>query len=158
MMRQEGYAGLSQSWIDEWLLGKLTAGALQNLGLDEGASWWAVGTVKILVAHQHWCQDESTSKQRAYQILHTWLQDGQVQQLLQVNRHRDTLWFNHEAFQQLVAWMLTIATVEISADPKRTPEKVPEDIVACYDLIRKMQQAEEKSGYQVANLLEVAKE
>ncbi len=158
VMRQEGYAGLSQSWIDEWLLGKLMAGALQNLGLDEGTSWRAVGTIKLLVAHQHWCQDGSTSKQRTYQILQTWLQDAQVQQFLQVNRYRDILWFNQEAFHQLLAWMLTVAAVEISADPGRAPEEVAKDIVACFDLIKKMQQAEEKSGYQVANLLEAAKD
>jgi glycosidase len=158
VVRQEGYAELGRSWMDEWLLGKLMASALQNLGLDEGASWWAVGTVRILVAHQHWCRDEQAPKGRTYQILHTWLQDGQVQQFLQVNRYRDVLWFNQEAFRKLLAWMLTVAAVEISADSERAPEKVAQDIVACYDVIRKMQQAEEKSGYQVANLLEAAKD
>jgi len=154
MMSPEGYAELSRSWIDEWLLGKLVAGALQDLGLDEGAAWWAVGTVKILVEHQQWCPAPSARKGQAYQVLQTWLQDDQVQQLLQVNRYRDVLWFNHEAFEKLLAWMLTVAAVEISADPERAPEKVAQDIVACYDVIKRLRQAEKESGYQIANLLE----
>ncbi len=157
MVRQEG-SELSRSWIDEWLLGKLIASTLQDMGLDEGAAWWAVGTVKILIEHQNWCQGGLPQKEHTHQILRTWLQDGQVQQFLQVNRYRDVLWFNREAFRKFLAWMLTVATVEISADPERTPEAVAKEIVARYDVIKRLQQAEEKSGYQVAELLEAAKD
>ena len=157
MMRDEGYAEFSRSWIDEWLLGKLIAGTLQELGLDEEAAWWAVGTVKILVEHQQWCDAEGPAKEQTYRTLNTWLQDGQVQQFLQVNRYRGVLWFNQEAFDKLLAWMLTVAAVEISADPERTPEGVAQDIVACYDVIKRLQQAEKESGYQVARLLEAAR-
>jgi hypothetical protein len=52
--------------------------------------------------------------------------------------------------------MLTVAAVEISADPERAPEEVAQDIVRCYDVIKNLEQAEKKSGYQVANLLEAA--
>jgi hypothetical protein len=158
MARPEGWADLSRSWIDEWLLGKLVAGALRDLGLDEGAAWWAVGTIKILVEHQDWCPAAPAAKGQAYQVLEGWLQDGQVQQFLQVNRYRDVLWFNHEAFQKLLAWLLTVAAVEISADPGRTPEEVAQDIVRCYDVVKKLERAEQASGYQVANLLEAAQE
>ncbi|MEJ2207510.1 MAG: alpha-amylase family glycosyl hydrolase [Anaerolineae bacterium] len=156
MARPEGWADLTRSWIDEWLLGKLVAAALQDLGLDEGAAWWAVGTVKILIEHQDWCPDTPAARSQAYRVLEGWLKDGQVQQFLQVNRYRDVLWFNHEAFEKLLAWMLTMAAVEISADPERTPEDVAQGIVRCYDVVKKLRQAEEASGYQVANLLDAA--
>ena len=39
----------SRSWIDEWLLGKVLAGALQDLGLDESEAWQAVGVIKLLI-------------------------------------------------------------------------------------------------------------
>jgi hypothetical protein len=154
---EKEYQQQSRSWMDEWLLGKLVAGVLQDLGLGEGAAWWAVGIVKILVSHPHWYRLEAPKKQRAYQILVSWLRDSEVQQLLQVNRYRGVLWFNHEAFDQLLRWMLTLAVIEISAEPGLAPEEVAQEIVACYDVIKELQQAEEASDYQVVKLMEAAR-
>ena len=77
-----------------------------------------------------------------------------IQQFMQVNRYGGVLWFNHESFDQLLNWMLTIAVVEISADPGLEPDEVAQTIVACYDIVKKLQQAEEKSEYQVVKLME----
>jgi len=54
--------------------------------------------------------------------------------------------------------MLTMAAVEISADPERTPEEVAEQIMACYDIIEVLLEAEEASDYQVVKLMEAAKD
>jgi glycosidase len=153
----EGFAAQSRSWIDEWLLGKTIAATLQDLDLDEGTAWWAVGTIKILVNHQDWRKLETTEADRAYQMLASWLRDNEVQQYVQVNRFRDVLWFNHEAFQQFLGWMLTLASIEISADPELSPEQVAHEIVACYDVIHAIQLAEETSEYQVAKLMEAVR-
>ena len=153
---EEDSAERSRSWLDEWLLGRIIASALQDLGLDEGAAWWAVGVVKVLINHQSWYELESPRKERAYQILLSWLKDGEVQRLLQVNRYRGMLWFNHEAFDQLLGWMLTLAAVEISAAPEPSAEEVAQEIVACYDVAKKLQKAEEASEYQVVKLMEAA--
>jgi glycosidase len=157
VVSEEDFAAQSRSWMDEWLLGKLVAGALQDLGLDEGAAWWAVGTVKILINHQGWCELEALANDRASQILISWLKDSEVQHFLRVNRYGGVLWFNHEIFEQLLNWMLAAATVEISADPERAPESVAQELVACYDVVKKLQQAEEASEYQVVKLIEAAK-
>ncbi|MFC2030386.1 alpha-amylase family glycosyl hydrolase [Chloroflexota bacterium] len=153
---EEDYAQQSHTWLDEWLLGKLLVGALQDLGLHGEAAWRCVGIIKILTDHQRWLEFESTKKERAHRILVSWLRDRQVQQLLQVNRYEGVLWFNHEAFGELLAWMLTLAAVEISADPGLEPETVPVQVVSCYDVVNKLQRAEEASGYQVVELIEAA--
>jgi hypothetical protein len=154
MVRTERHSELSRSWLDEWLLGKLLAGALQEVGLDEGGAWWTVGTVKMLVGHGGWFRSEAPASKRAYQVLTDWLRDEQVRQFLQVNRHRGVLWFNHESFTKLLAWMLTVAAVQIAADPKLSAEDVAEEIVSAYDVIRQLDRAEAESGYQIEKLLE----
>jgi glycosidase len=154
---EEAAAAYSRSWMDEWLLGKLAAGVLQDLGLDAGAAQWAVGIVNILINHQRWHEMEVPKTKRAYHVLVSWLRDGEVQQFLQVNRYRGVLWFNHEVFDQLLGWMLALAAVEISADPQRSPGEVARDIVACYDVVAKLKQAEDASEYQVVELMEAAK-
>jgi hypothetical protein len=151
-----GFAAQSRSWMDEWLLGKLVAGALQDMGLDEGAAWWAVGVVKILISHQRWFALETSEKRQPYPVLMSWLRDSEVHQLLRANRYGGVLWFNREAFDQLLAWMLTVAVVEISADPQREPAEIAQEIMICYDAVSTLQQASQASEYQIVKLIEAA--
>ncbi|MDY7078528.1 MAG: alpha-amylase family glycosyl hydrolase [Chloroflexota bacterium] len=141
---------ISRSWIDEWLLGKIITGVLRDIGLDEGTAWQATTTIKLLTSHQRWFADE----RQAYQVLESWLSDDQVQQFLQVNRYQGVLWFNKEAFEQLLRWMLLVAVVTISADPLRPAAEMDHEIATLGGIVKKLQQAEEKSEYQVERLLE----
>jgi hypothetical protein len=149
---EAGFEERSRSWMDEWLLGKVIARVLQDLGLDESAAWQSVAVVKLLTSHQRWFAAEATAaRSRAYQILESLLKDDEVQQFLQVNRYQGVLWFNKEAFEQLLWWLWLVAVVEIGADPKRA-----EEISACSSIVEQLRQAGEKSGYQVEKLLGVA--
>ncbi len=154
----EGAAGRSRSWMDEWLLGKLAAGALRDLGLDDAGIWWAIGTIKTLINHQGWHELEAAESEQAHQVLASWLRDSEVQHFLQVNRYRDVLWFNHETWEQLLGWMLTLAIVDITTKPELVPEEAARQIDACYDLVETLQQAEEASEYQVAKLMEAVRD
>jgi hypothetical protein len=156
-MSETDFAQISRSWIDEWLLGKIIASALQDLGLDEGSAWWAVTTTKILTTHQRWFEIPDADEDQSYQVVQSWLQDDEVQRFLQVNRYQDVLWFNHEAFEQLLWWMLVTATVAISADPELPPDGAAEQIATCYDVLRQLQDAEQASEYRVERLLEIAR-
>jgi hypothetical protein len=157
VISEEDYAAQSRTWMDEWLLGKIVAGALQDLGLDEATAWWAVGTDKILINHQDWFELEAPPEDRAYQALVSWLRDSEVQQFLQVNRYGGVLWFNREAFDQLLVWMFTVATVSVCADAERLPQEIAQDIVGCYEVIGKLKRAAESSEFQVVKLMEAAR-
>jgi glycosidase len=160
MLHPEGDPELSRSWMDEWRLSNQLAGVVQDLGLEEGAARWRVGTIRALVKHQDWCLTPAVGEQRAYQVLLSWLKDGEVQRFLQVNRHVGVLWFNKESFDQLLAWMMTIAAVQISAGTGTgagSEDGVARAIVDCYDVVNRLQAAEEASEYQVVKLMEAAK-
>jgi len=94
---------------------------------------------------------------RSYRLLESWFQDGDVQQFLKVNRYRDLLWFNREAFDQMLGWTLSVAVIETAANPLCGADEVAEEIVGCYDVVQQLQQAEEASGYQVEKLLELVR-
>ena len=152
------FAQQSRSWMDEWLLGKLVAATLQDLGLDATTSARSVEIVKILITHQRWYELLALNDRGAYGTLVSWLRDAEVQQFLRVNRYGGILWFNHEAFDRLLTWMLTIAAVGISADPDLSPEQVAQAIADCYEIIEQLQKAEASSEYQVVKLMEAAKD
>jgi glycosidase len=147
------FAETSRSWLDEWLLGKMIVSAMQDLGIDQESAWWAVTTIKVLTSHQRWFErDERTDP--AYHVLRRWLADNEVQRLLRVNRYQGVLWFNEEAFKQVLWWMMIVATVAIAADGR---EAAAERIAQCYCVIEELQRAGEASGYQLENLLEASR-
>jgi glycosidase len=153
---EEDYESVSRSWIDEWLLGKILAFALEGLGLDEVGAWQGVALAKLLTSHRRWCGPQAPEKRRAYQALRSWLSDDEVQSFIGVNRYQSVLWFRKESFERLLWWMLVVATVEIAADPQRKQAARVREIVACHDVVRALQRAAEASEYQIERLLEAA--
>ena len=114
----------SRSWIDEWQLGRIIAGALRDLGLDEDGAWQAVGIIKLTTTH-HGCfegggprQEGEGAGDQLYKIVESLLTDNEVHRFLQVNRHQEMLWFNKEAFDLLLWWLFLITVVESAADPR----------------------------------------
>ena len=168
LLDQENYSEQSRTWIDEWLLGKLIAGGFKDLGLSETAAWRAVGLVKLLVGQAIWQCGEGLEADQAYQTLQSWLKNIDIQSFLGVNRYQGILWFNQEAFHELLWWAFAAAVVEITASElvgeqgqvnldKPVPSKVPQAILACYDMLVQLKKAEAQSGYQIEKLLEAAK-
>ncbi len=144
---------VSRTWIDEWLLGKIIAGALQDLGLDDGAAWYAVETIKVLTSHQRWFQVRSPVEQQAHGVIESWMKDDGVRRILQVNRYQGVLWFNQEAFERLLWWMLLLAAVAMDVEPLRP--QAEEEFRMAYDVVGVLQEAARESGYQVEALLDL---
>lgn len=153
----EGFEQRSRSWIDEWVLGRIIASALEDLGLNESTAWQVVALVKLATTHQRWFADVSPSApNRAYQLLQRLLADDEVQRFLQINRYQDVLWFNQQAFDQLQWWLLLVAVVDSIADAERDTAEVVDEIAARYDVIQTLKFAERQSDYQVEKLLTAA--
>jgi hypothetical protein len=156
VVSDQDYADISRAWIDEWLLGKIIAKTLINLGLSEQISWRSVGIIKLLNSHQDWYEGQIPKKQQAYHALRSWLRDNELQQFLGINRYQDILWFNSESFQELLWWMFLISLVKTS--PKWDQLDLgAEEIISRYEVITELLKAAEGSGYQVKVLLEAVK-
>lgn len=159
---QAGFEERSRSYIDEWLLGKIIAQAIQDLGFDETSAWRAVDVVKFLTTHATWGQaldqdppvSDKSQQELITQLLQSWLRDGDVQRFIHVNRYQGILWFNKEAFEEFLTWMLIAALVDVMAGEKKEPEEVAESIGAYYRLLQQMERAAGESDFQVEKLLE----
>lgn len=147
----------SRTWIDEWLLGRILSSGLQQIGLDEQAAARSVALIKVLTTHQRWFAVESTELVRSYQVVQALLRDSDVQIFLQVNRFREVLWFNKEAFHQLLGWMLLLVVIDLGDGPLLQDSSVMTEFLEHYRLLRDLQRAGEESEYQVEKLLTVAK-
>jgi hypothetical protein len=149
---QTDFSQRSRSWIDEWRLDQTLGEALKELGLDEATASRAGILVKVLTRHQRWFDLNAVS-----QVLETLLKDDEVRQFLMVNRYNDILWFNKEAFEEMLWWLLLVAAVEIGFDPLRPASEMVKELEACYGMIQSLDEAKEKSEYQIEKLLETIK-
>jgi hypothetical protein len=87
-------------------------------------------------------------------VLETLLQDGDVQRFIHVNRSQGVLWFNKEAFEEMLWWLLLVGVVEAQAE-ERPAEEISALIAARYAVVRRLREAGERSGYRVERLLEL---
>jgi hypothetical protein len=146
-------AEISRSWIDEWLLGKIIAGTLQELGMSEDTARRAITLVKILVKHR------PPEKLPPAFSLHALLSDVAVQSYIGMNRYQDVLWFNKETFEELVWWLYATSVITTTAS-KKVEEPAAEfakAILDLYEAVQRLLQAESESGFQVEKLLEASR-
>jgi glycosidase len=170
----------SASLIDEWLLGKVISGAMRELGQDDADAWRTVALVKLLCSTSTPIAAPDDA-QTAAQVLASWLADRDMQWYVQVNRHRDMLWFNKEALDRLL-WLLLAATaITTGAQSQQPPAPIttgaqsqqpPAPITTgaqsqqppaatmltkSLALIRAIQQVAESAGYQIDAVINEAK-
>jgi hypothetical protein len=150
------FAGQSRSWVDEWLLRKIIAGALRDLGADEGAASYGVLLVNALISEQDCLRAGVGETRPAYRVLEAWLKDDDVRGFLQVNRYQDVLWYNKESFDQLLGLMLLAGVVDAASRPEGAPTEVAAAIRSYYEVVRALRQAQAESDYRVDRLLAAA--
>jgi len=126
--------------------------------LDEATGRRIIILAKLLTGHQRWFEVKEPGHAQSYGILESLFKDGEVQQFLKVNQYNDIWWFNKEAFEEMLWWLMLIAALEIGSDPLRPVNAVVEELQGCYAMIQIWQKAEEKSEYQVEKLLSTLQE
>jgi hypothetical protein len=85
------------------------------------------------------------------------ISDLDVQLYLQVNRYKETLWFNKEAFEKLAWWLLMISMINVFSDASLSSHDAVKKTIIYLNTFNKMLDISEKSNFQLEKLLEIAK-
>jgi hypothetical protein len=85
------------------------------------------------------------------------LEDEDVRRFLQINRYQNVLWFNKEAFEQLLGWLVAISVISLNSDPGMAITQLDDEIVNQYRVLQQLKKAQSKSDYQLEKLLEATK-
>jgi hypothetical protein len=142
---------MSRSWIDEWFLGRFIIQALSDLGFDGETAFKTVTVIKLLTTYQNWYRDYEDT----YGLISGLLHDNDVRDFLQINRHLDILWFNKEAFEGLLFWMILVAGVKTRCDRSVTEETTKGTVEKAISFMKPLYEALEGSQYRVDKLLEL---
>jgi glycosidase len=158
-LAEDDYSAQSRAWIDEWLLGKIIAAVLVEMGVDEGAARRHVALLRLITSLPGICMSEADDQEpSAAAVARCWLEDPDAQSYLYVHRYQDVVWFNKEAFESLCWWALTISVVQAYPDASGDSvesEAVGDALVSGYRVVKALLAAAEESGFQVEKLLDL---
>jgi hypothetical protein len=140
------------SWIEEWRLMDAVMDTAHQIGVDAAVSWRIPPTLRLLINHQDWYEKLATHS--LSRIMEYWLSDLEVQRFIGVNRYKDVLWYNKEAFTQFIWWINWVAVMNEIGKPASTHASILETLLACHEIVQKILEAEQNSGYQIANLMD----
>jgi len=114
--------------------------------------------IKWLTSHQRWFDMTSLDQKQAHATLELLFKDEDLRQFLQINQYQDAWWFNKEAFEEMLWWLMMAAALTIGSDPLRPVNAVIEELERCYSMIQEWQRGEAKSEYQLEKLLSALQE
>jgi len=141
------------SWAEEWQFFKAFESVISQFGLTHEVTHRQLLALRLIINQQDWYK--TLGKEPLDQIVKTWFSTPEIQSFLQVNRFKDILWYNREAFQAFLWWMFVIAGVKSQASPAATQSETLEVILGCAEIIDQLEKADAKSQYQVDKLLEI---
>lgn len=165
----------SRAWLDEWQLTGIIRDTLNALGSGDARAGQLVSLIGITTTHQTWEQDAREQPEasattmrpgvkdsrkplpkqsQAYTVLLGLLEDAEVRHFLNINRFNDIVWFNQEAFNQMLSWLPLVGAARVASDPNRTAKDIAKEITGQHQVIEALRRAEVGSDYHLENLLE----
>ena len=144
----ENGTAISRSWLDEWLFGKWLVDALRELGVDVAGCEQALSTVKLLL-NNHVAEDADANLP-VTMIIRYVLSNPDLQAYIKLNRHQDVLWFNKEAFEDLLWWVMVVAVIEMEPGDLNADQLGQLPVFA---VIGQLAEAKDLSEYRIDKLL-----
>lgn len=154
---REGFQQRSREWFDEWLLGRVLADTYRSLGIGETQIQQSINIIRFLISQTDWADSLTIIRRSKSIILDSWLVDPDIQQFLKINRYDDILWYNKEALEQFLFWMMAILLVNEITENGLLETQRSQKLANGYKFIQSLLKAADKSGYQVNKLVQLAK-
>ncbi len=139
------------SWFDEWQFGRILIDAALAVEISPDEAEKLIGRVRLLIGQQSWFN--RLGREPLAQVMADWLSDSEVRRFIGVNRYQEILWYNREAFQDFLWWMMLIAVLQAAADPRLSASDVVERTLTTHDIILRLLTASTLSDYQIEKLL-----
>jgi glycosidase len=157
----------ARGWFDGARLGRVYVDAYRWRGLDEGAAWWTVETVRHLLARPGEAALAAPREEQAGRLVRAWFADDDLARWLGVNRHEGVAYVNRESFDAALRWMVVLVAVGGPASDTGAPgepagpagasaEARRSSVAAAHALALRLGADAAAAGYEVGKLLERA--
>jgi glycosidase len=148
ILQAEGYQEISRSLIDDWKLGDILEGTLQDLTEMEKRGH-GVRIVRALIdlgSLPARCQGNPL--ELATRMTRMLLEKDEIRQLLGVNRWQGTLWLSREAFEEASWWVAALGWIE-----EETATAAGDGMRPWLEVMKRLRWAAHLAQYRVEELL-----
>ena len=158
--RASGFQALDQA--GEWQLIETLRPILTQI-LPSGAlpEYWE-SLVRVTLAHHNWWRYvvAETPERTALAVMEVLTADSNVEDFLHIHIHNNVTWFNREAFERFIDWLIVLGTwheitASVAAGKKVSWKKIADETKGMNRLYQQWRDAEEKSGYRIDRFLEL---
>jgi len=156
LFQSQDFETVSESWFEEWQLGKLLCGTYRVMGNDDAAAQKMLVILHLLINQEMWFEKLKTGS--LLQTMEEWLSNHNTYLLLGINRYQEVLWFKQESFQEFVWYMTFLAIIRSDGKTQLSTTDFVERAIGVFNETQKLLSAMEKSGFQVGRLLEAVKQ
>jgi hypothetical protein len=151
MISSDPDGSLSISKAEEWQFYKTFVDVFREMAIPDDEISSSLQALKLITAQQDWYVLDSRNS--TADIVNRWLSLPEIQSFLKINRFENTLWYNREAFGDLLWWMTVIAMVRQQGAADATENQAIETLLGCHEIVRSLQEADAVSDFQVEKLL-----
>ncbi len=156
LISKDDYEAISRSWIDEWRLTKLIRPVLETVDSENKEKIWeSLLLIKLITNFQNLFIKEKIDLTSSNKLLISLLSNPEVQEFLKINRYQEKLWFNAEAFDDLIKWLSILAVIHVLILNK---EALYHQLNMFIKIMSSWKSAARRSSYQVNNLIELVKQ
>ena len=147
----EGQVARAIDRFRAWHLRSAVIDHVMALGRSEEQGRRTADAVELLIETVGW-RDEVSGLEGIGLALERVLSDGRGRRYLRTNEHADVVWFNREAFDELLRWMILVWILDGLVEES---EDAPDLFVSAAAVWETLTSAAENSGYRSAQFLEV---
>jgi len=107
-------------WMREWFMGEQVMKYFQELDCDWSSARRDLSLISIILRHAHRMKEVKT-RNHLYR-LEPIFKDSEVRRFLLYNWDNRVLWFNRERLEELLYWLVSVATISRSVDNWEMPD------------------------------------
>jgi len=120
----------------------------KNLGISEFHAQRIIRHIRAFIFYQNWWKDFKNGKE----LIEAIFEDPNMVNILQINEYEKELWFNRESFNDLIAGLFVISTLEIIRSEKKVTEK-KKAFKERFKTLKNLLELSEESGFNVGRML-----
>lgn len=158
--RASGFQALDQA--GEWQLVETLRPILAQIHpTGELPEYWE-SLVHVTLAHHNWWRyvAAETPERAALTAMEVLTADSNVEDFLHIHVHNNVTWFNREAFDRFIDWLIVLGawheiTASVAAGKKLSWKKIADETKGMNRLYQEWRDAEEKSGYRIDRFMEL---
>lgn len=139
------------AWLEDWKLDQPLVEKLRTANVSEQDAQKFRYILRIAILHQDWLvkyRDLSIEE-----LLETLFNSIEIRDFLKVNYFKDILWYDRDAFEELMWWMQITPMINEQTRPNSIRTNLAEIILQTEEIIKKIRVLHKQSDCQVDKLL-----